>query len=133
MMSATSKARLAQAHPSLILLFEKVAETVDIVVLEAHRELEQEAQNIAKGVSHLKDPMNCLHCRSPSLAVDAAATPVDWNDTEAFNRFALDVVKPAADELGIKVRWGGAWNDIEGWTLNPPHSFNDLDHFELVT
>ena len=65
----------------------------------------------------------------PSLAIDAAPSPIDWNDRERFFYFA-GVVKGVAEEMGIKIRWGGDWdgdNDFDDQT------FDDLVHFELVS
>jgi hypothetical protein len=55
------------------------------------------------------------------MAIDVVPYPVDWDNINAFYEFA-GRVKQKADELGIKVRWGG---DFDG--------FFDGPHWELVT
>ena len=138
-MSSTSTQRLSMCDARLVQLFSKVAESVDIIITEGHRELAAEAQNIAKGTSHLKDPRDCLHCAEPSLAVDVVRVnpdrdphdPVDWGDAMWFRDFAQSYVKPNADALGLTIRWGGAWNDPKDWTLNADGAWSDLPHFEI--
>lgn len=64
----------------------------------------------------------------PSNAVDIAPYPIDWNDRERFTYLAGHV-KMAAHMLGIKVTWGGDWNNNNEVKDN---NFDDLPHFELT-
>lgn len=53
-----------------------------------------------------------------SLAFDFCVYPVDWNDTNGFIYLA-GLFIGIAEELGIKVKWGGLWKS------------RDLGHIEL--
>jgi len=64
----------------------------------------------------------------PSLAVDVAPYPIDWNDRERFCYFA-GYVKGIAKSLGTELRWGGDWDRD---TQVKDNNFDDLPHFELV-
>jgi len=64
----------------------------------------------------------------PSLAVNAAPYPIDWENRERATLFA-GYVLGVADEMGIKLRWGGDWNmNFE----TADNNFDDLWHFELI-
>jgi peptidoglycan L-alanyl-D-glutamate endopeptidase CwlK len=84
------------------------------VVLCGHRG--QEAQDTAfkQGASKLKWP-NSKHNKTPSLAVDIAPYPVNWQDHKAFEAQRSEVLS-LASELGIRIR-------VISW---------DLPHFELI-
>jgi peptidoglycan L-alanyl-D-glutamate endopeptidase CwlK len=124
--SQRSYERLKTCHPDLIRLFETVVRGFDCTVLEGHRG--EQAQNDAydKGYSKLRYP-DSKHNKTPSLAVDVAPYPVDWNDRERFYFFA-GYVKGVAEELDITIRWGGDWDSD---THVHDQTFFDLPHFEL--
>ena len=65
---------------------------------------------------------------NPSKAVDAYPYPVDFNDLNRMRYFA-GIVMGIAAVKGIKLRWGGDWNQD---TQLSDNKFNDLPHFELV-
>ncbi len=69
------------------------------------------------------------HNRKPSEAIDAAPYPIDWDDLNRFYYFA-GYVKGIANEMGIKIRWGGDW---DGDTILDDQTFMDLPHFEILT
>jgi hypothetical protein len=124
--SEFSKNRLAQCDPKLQMLFEKVIEQVDCMVLCGHRG--KEAQNNAydEGRSTLRFPES-KHNKKPSKAVDVAPYPLDWNDLSRFYFFAGHV-KAIAHQMGIKIRWGGDWDSDNSFK---DQNFHDLPHFEL--
>lgn len=64
--------------------------------------------------------------------MDVAPYPVSWAETPAnMERFAYlaGVVMTTAARLGVKLRWGGDW-DQDGDTRD--ETFRDRPHFELV-
>lgn len=61
-------------------------------------------------------------------AVDLVPYPVDWNTVEKFDQIALAMFS-AANELGIKIRWGADW-DMDGRSRERGES--DSPHFELA-
>jgi peptidoglycan L-alanyl-D-glutamate endopeptidase CwlK len=123
--------KLRQCDDRLQRLCNRVIRSTDFTVLCGHRR--KEAQDIAfvTGASRVKWP-NSKHNKRPSQAVDIAPwkrakAHIDWNDREAFF-FLAGAMKQAACELGIKIRWGGDWDDDP----DTANTFDDLGHFELV-
>lgn len=105
----------------------KVVYSFDCTVLEGYRSPKRQHQLFMEGKSKV-DAGESKHNASPSLAVDVAPCPIDWNDKERFYLFA-GYVLGRADALGIKIRWGGDWDQD---TLVDDQTFNDLVHFELI-
>lgn len=124
-----SQERLATCHPDLQRICNEVIKIYDFTILEGERTLEQQQAYFKAGKSKL-DGINkkSKHQNKPSLAVDIAPFPVDWNDIKRFY-FLAGLFIAKADELGIKVRWGGSWNGSFDFKQN---KFNDLPHFELI-
>lgn len=135
---ARSLSQLQTCHPQLITLFAAVVEVHDCSVLEGHRSAARQAELLAADKSQTS---NSKHLAYPSLAVDVVPYPVEWPDKlpstasakakiQAWGRWYLfaGVVFTTAQRLGIKVRWGGAWEtgmDPRG------NGFQDLAHWEL--
>ena len=126
--SDASQRRLDTCHPDLIRLFERVILTVDCAILEGHRG--EAAQNEAHrtGRSQLKWP-DGNHNKVPSLAVDVAPHPIDWDELTRWHVFA-GYVLGVASEMGISVRsgldWDGDWSFVD-------QSLVDAPHFEILT
>jgi len=127
-----SRARLITCHPDLQKLFWEVIKEIDTTIVCGHRD--EEAQNDAyeEKKSKLRFPES-KHNYYPSMAVDAAPycskiKGIPWNDIEAFKSFAKIVFKKA-DELNLKVRWGGDWDGDKDLS---DQTFNDYPHFELM-
>lgn len=123
--SKASIAKLKTCDERLQRLMEECIKETDFSVLCGMRgKKEQDAAYAAK-LTKLRFP-NSKHNSNPSLAVDIAPYPIDWNDVERFKDLAKIVLRKAR-ELGISIRWGGDWNcnGIEDET------FVDLPHFEL--
>jgi len=128
-----SRKALASAHPDLQNLFNEVIKIHDCAVIYGHRNEEQQTEMVDKGYSKLNFP-NSKHNSNPSMAVDVAPyftnckNKIDWNNREKFVHFA-GVVKGVAHQLGIKIRWGGDWdNDNE----LRDQTWMDLPHYELL-
>lgn len=125
--SNKSKNNLSQCHPDLQLLFNEVICFIDCTVMCGHRSEEDQNKVYNSGNSKVKFP-NSKHNSNPSMAVDVAPYPIDWDDTGRFYVFAGYVLL-MADLLDIKIRWGGDWDSDFSTT---DQRFNDLAHFELV-
>lgn len=119
--------KLATCDPRLQKVFNEVIKHFDCTVIEGHRGEEAQNKAFAEGKSKLKYPQG-KHNKTPSLAADVLPYPIDWNDTNRMRYFAGFVVGIAAT-MGIKLRWGGDWNQN---TELKDNSFNDLPHFELA-
>jgi peptidoglycan L-alanyl-D-glutamate endopeptidase CwlK len=118
---------LLSCHNDLQELFSEVAKSYPCNILEGHRSNERQEELYEQGRSKVRAGQS-KHNNIPSLAVDVAPTPIDWNDKERFYHF-VGYVKGVADSLNIKIRCGADWdndNDIRDQT------FNDLPHFELI-
>lgn len=133
--SATSELRLSGCHSDLIKLMNAAIQDFDFAVICGHRNQQDQDAAYNAGKSKLKYP-HSKHNTKPSIAVDIApikynengTTWVDWDDLASF--FALSkIVQKHADNLDIKIRWGGDW-DGNPLTRN---LFNDYPHFELET
>lgn len=126
-LSPGSEIKLQSAHPSLISLVRMVAAKIPCMVVEAHRD--EVAQHLAYESHHstLEWP-NSKHNHLPSLAVDLAPLPYNPNDVRLLYYFG-GYVCATAQAAGIKIRWGGNWDD----DLQLSHQkFLDLYHYELV-
>jgi peptidoglycan LD-endopeptidase CwlK len=124
--SKKSKAKLNTCDKRLIELFNKVVKKFDCTIIEGHRSKDRQNKLFDEGKSKLQYP-NGKHNATPSMAVDVAPYPIDWNDRERFTYFAGYVVG-IAYQMGLKIRWGGDW-DMD--TQVKDNNFDDLPHFEI--
>lgn len=125
--SNQSLIRLDSADERLQVIFTKVLHIIDCTIIEGHRDKELQNEYFRTGKSKVEYP-NGKHNEIPSMAVDVAPYPINWNDKKRFYYFA-GIVKAVAFEMGYKLRWGGDWdndNDLNDQT------FMDLVHFELI-
>ena len=125
--SKKSKRNLSSCHPDLQRLFRVVLEIMDCKVTGGHRTKEIQEQYFDSGLSEVDWP-NSKHNSTPSMGIDVAPCPIDWNDTERFYYFA-GIVKGVSEIMEIPIRWGGDWDgdgDLHDQT------FMDLVHFELI-
>lgn len=108
-------------------LFHEVIKTVDCTILEGYRDKEKQERAFLNGKSKVHYP-NSRHNQRPSMAVDVAPYPIDWQDIRRFYYFGGYVVA-IANRLQIPIRWGGDW---DGDFHVKDQNFNDLPHFELL-
>lgn len=125
--SPLSKKRLAECHPDLQKLMNEVIKSYDIVVLCGFRGKDEQEKAVAEGKSKVHFP-NSKHNVTPSLAVDIAPYPIDWNDMKRWWHLA-GYVKATAERLGIKIRQGADWNGDNDFK---DQKFVDLPHVELA-
>ena len=124
--SNRSAIKLAECDERIQRVFNRVIETIDNTILVGYRDEETQEEMYDQGRSQLQYP-NSKHNKLPSQAIDVAPYPIDWNDRERFTLFA-GFVLGTAEEMGIKLRWGGDWD--RDWET-ADNSFDDLVHFEL--
>ena len=122
-----SQARLATCDKRLQDVFNEVIKYFDCTIACGIRTKEDQDKAVAEGKSKTPYPQS-KHNSNPSKAADVYPFPVDFNDTNRMRYFAGFVMGIAASK-GIKLRWGGDWNQD---TQLKDNSFNDLPHFELV-
>ena len=125
--SKLSQTRLASCHPKLQDLFNEVIKTYDCTIICGYRSMEDQNKALADGKSKTGWPLS-KHNIVPSMAVDVAPSPLDWNDKEGFYHFA-GFVRATALYMGINIRWGGDW---DGDFNLKDQNFFDLQHFELM-
>lgn len=126
--SALSEQRLSTCAQPLQDLLREAIKHVDFTVIYGHRGKEDQDDAYRSGASTLKWPLS-KHNQLPSLAVDVAPYPIDWNDTARFARL-FGFIERIAQEKGIKIRWGGDWN---GNYRTKDERLVDMPHIELVT
>lgn len=117
-LSLRSLDRMKGVHPDLVKVVKRAIEIsdVDFMVTEGLRTKERQKQLFAAGASKT---LNSRHITGH--AVDLAALvggQIRW-DWPLYARIAY-AMKMAADELKVKIVWGGDWK-----------SFKDGPHFEL--
>ncbi|WP_299733874.1 M15 family metallopeptidase [uncultured Endozoicomonas sp.] len=128
--SQRSKDRLATCHPDLQRLMNKVVERYDISIICGHRGEEEQEKAFREGKSKARFGQS-KHNSYPSRAVDVIPWPFnqdDWKDCDYFNHMA-GYIMAVADELGIRIRWGGDWNMNR---RTSDETFLDMPHFELM-
>ena len=121
-----SRNALHSCDEKLIKVFNEVIKTVDCSVLEGHRNQSKQDKYYEAGKSKVKYPSG-RHNKQPSMAVDVAPYPIDWDDRERFHLFA-GFVLGIAKSMGINLRWGGDWN--QNWFVDD-NKFDDFPHFEI--
>lgn len=110
--------KLHTCERRLIQLCSEVIKTHDIRVLCGHRGREEQEEAFKNGTSKAKWGQS-KHNSRPSMAVDIAPYPIDWADIDGFKKLG-EFVKKKADEMGIKIKWGGDFTNLK-----------DYPHFEL--
>ena len=131
--STRSQERLTTCHQDLQAVFTEVVKGFDCSVLCGYRGGAEQTQAYEQGKSQLQFPES-KHNQSPSMAVDVAPYPINWDDRARFYLFA-GYVLGTADRLyqeGVithRFRWGGDWDQD---TEVKDQRFNDLPHFELI-
>ena len=94
--------------------------------LEGHRDEYRQNKLYEEGKTKVRFPMG-RHNSNPSRAVDVTPYPIDWEDRERQTLFA-GFVLGIARSMGIKLRWGGDWDQDFQVVDN---RFDDFPHFEL--
>ena len=125
--SEISKAKLATCHPDIQLVMNEVIKYFDCTIIEGHRGREAQNKAYNDGKSQIMWP-NGKHNKIPSDAVDSVPYPINWKDINRICYFA-GFVMAIALKMGIKLRWGGDWNQN---TELKDNKFNDLVHFERI-
>lgn len=127
-----SKENLRKCHPDLQLLFRIVVRSFDISITEGARSPYRQRQLVDRGLSKTMNSKHIPQADGWAHAVDLAPYPIDLSDTrKAQARFyqLSGYVRRIAEELGIRVRWGGDWDGDGEFT---DQTFDDLMHWELL-
>lgn len=127
--SQESKNKLRTCHPAIREAIEDAIGLIDFTVLYGHRTAEEQHRLFLEGKSRLDAGRGSKHEHFPSLAVDIAPYPVDWQDINRF-RVLAGVVMGIAYTRGITLRWGGDWD--RDWDEKDEKNLRDFGHFELM-
>ncbi|MCK4620931.1 MAG: hypothetical protein KAT62_01820 [Desulfuromonadales bacterium] len=131
--SEVSLERLSECHDDLVLLFATVVAEYDCSIVCGHRDKATQNRAYMEDNSLLQWPQS-NHNKWPSMAVDVAPYPIDWEDAGAFYTFIGWVLCTAhrlykEGRMTHRVRTGSDW-DMDGKTTD--QIFKDLAHWELV-
>jgi peptidoglycan L-alanyl-D-glutamate endopeptidase CwlK len=110
--------RLKECHPDLQRIVLELAKQMDIAVLCGFRNERDQQSAFIAGNSKLQWPRS-KHNKVPSLAVDIAPKPIDWENIEKFKEMC-ELVERIAYDMNIKIRLGRDF------------SFHDWPHIELA-
>lgn len=123
--SNRSEENLRGVHPDLVKAIRLTLEItpVDFIVIEGLRTQERQKELVATGKSQT---MNSRHLTGH--AVDIIPVNTKWHVDEF--RPLLKAVKQAADELGVKLRFGINWKNDPSLPIET--KFIDAPHVELV-
>lgn len=107
-----SNSNLSEAHPAMQKLANRALaiSSVDFSIVDALRSSAETAANVQSGASRAKRSTH-----EDGLAIDVKA--IGSQDVGAYYAIAR-AFRDAARELGIRVRWGGAWVELTP-TLDP--------------
>ncbi len=121
-----------EVHPELQALIDELIKFMDFSVREGHRDDAAQQAAFDAGLSKAK-PGQSKHNTTPSRAVHLIPHPAPDPKLALTERleytYFAGAVKLMANVIGIKIRWGGDWNN--NWRVGD-NRFNDLAHFELV-
>lgn len=119
---AKSLEKLNTCHPDIVKVMEVAIKHMDFTVLYGTRTVAEQQALYAQGrtkpgpiVTNMDGiKKKSKHNYSPSLAVDIAPWPINWDDIDRFKELAV-VVKKAADTVGVAIQWGGDWKTFKDW------------------
>jgi hypothetical protein len=123
----SSQARLDTCHPLLQEICEEAIKYIDFSVICGHRTEEAQTQAVLDKASKVNFP-DSKHNSMPSMAVDVAPYPIDWDNNTRFAHL-IGLIRGIAAMKGIKIRTGSDW-DSDGDITD--HKFMDWPHFELI-
>ncbi|EKT55477.1 M15 family metallopeptidase [Providencia sneebia] len=124
--SQRSENNLKGVHPDLVKVIRRTLEItpVDFIVIEGLRTQERQKQLVAQKKSQT------MHSRHlTGHAVDIIPVNTKWQVDEF--KPLLKAVKQAADELGIKLRFGINWKSDPSLPIET--KFIDCPHIEIPT
>tara|TARA_R100000458_G_C8277761_1_gene253403 strand:- start:378 stop:782 length:405 start_codon:yes stop_codon:yes gene_type:complete len=124
-----SRDRLKGVDARLVNVLHEVCKYFDITVIEGLRSQKRQNQLVAEGKSKTK-----FGKHTQGLAVDIAPYPIDWDARDDFH-YLGGFVLGIANQMGVKIRWGGDWNassQFKGQRTTKDNNFDDLVHFEIL-
>jgi peptidoglycan L-alanyl-D-glutamate endopeptidase CwlK len=102
--SSASKQKLKSCHPLLRKIAKELIKIIDVKVLCCYRDASEQETAYSLGHSKLQYP-HSKHNVKPSLAIDIAPYPLDWDDIGSFERMC-GIIEGIAHCHEIKIRLG---------------------------
>lgn len=117
-LSKRSLSKLEGVHPALTSVVKRAIEVteIDFAVTEGLRSVERQRELVAAGASKTYNSRHLTGHAVDLVAYIGGEVRWDW---PLYGKLA-NAMKSAAEELGVKIVWGGDWI-----------SFKDGPHFEL--
>lgn len=117
--SKKSIACLSTCHPDLQAVCNELIKQYDFSVLCGRRGERDQNEAYKKGTSHARYPYSA-HNKTPSLAVDIAPYPIDWDNISRFNEMIIrfDTVANILRREGVissEFVYGGKWAQLKDW------------------
>lgn len=127
--SQKSLNNLQGVKPELVKVVKRALELspVDFGVREGLRTVEQQRENVSKGVSQT---MNSKHITGDAVDLYPSVLPAGWQTNPKVWLPVLNAVKQAADEQGVKLRYGINWKNDPNLPIET--KFIDAPHVELA-
>lgn len=117
--SQKSKDKLLTCDQRLQDICSELIKEIDFTILCGHRGESDQNLAFSLGKSRAKFGQS-KHNSLPSMAVDIAPYPVDWDDLDRFRDLAEKFCKIAV-EKNINIKWGGDFTKLV-----------DMPHFEIA-
>ena len=117
--SQISRQRLSTCHPDLQAVCNELIKQYDFSVLEGFRGRAAQETAYKRGSSQVTWP-HSAHNKTPSLAVDIAPYPIDWDNIYRFNEMMIrfDTIANMLRADGI-IRsdfiYSGKWSSLPDW------------------
>jgi len=139
--SKRSKKNLSSCHEDIRIVLNEVIKEYDFSVLHGHRTIDEQMELFKQGREFkdgvwVVDPKKVVtykdgtinkskHNEYPSVAVDIAPYPIDWEDENRFLILSDEILRTAMflfndGKISHRMIWGGNWK------------MKDLLHFELA-
>ena len=127
--SQKSLNNLQGVKPELVKVVKRALELspVDFGVRAGLRTVEQQRENVRKGVSQT---MNSKHITGDAVDLYPSVLPAGWQTNPKVWLPVLNAVKQAADEQGVKLRYGINWKNDPNLPIET--KFIDAPHVELA-
>ena len=113
-LSRKSQERLETCDERLITIVNDVCKVMDITVLCGHRGKDEQEKAFEEGKSHAHFGRS-YHNAFPSLAVDIAPYPINWDVNDPRWEIMCNLVLYIANRYGIKVKLGRDFTNLKDY------------------
>lgn len=113
-LSKMSQERLDSCDERLITIVQDVLKVMDVSVLCGHRNKDEQERAFKDGKSRAHWGQS-YHNAIPSLAVDIAPYPVNWDVNDPRWNIMCDLVSYIANRYGIKVKLGRDFSKLKDY------------------